>query len=222
MLVHDSDRAATPAIPASTFKILNSLIALETGAVTDVDEMVPWDGVNRSIEAWNQDHSLRTGIQVSAVWAYQQLAREIGEAQMASFVSAAEYGNGDIGGPIDEFWLRGELRITPLEQLDMLAALMADELPFAADHQAAVREILVRESGDGWVWGHKTGTALAGDPVLGWLVGYTEFNGSTWVFAMNLDLGEGLDVDSQIDPKVRQQLSRAVLEHAGALPPADQ
>ena len=136
---------------------------------------------------------------------------------MAEQVDAAGYGNADIAGGIDRFWLDGALRISPIEQLDFLAALMNDDLPFAPEHQAAVRDILVRESGDGWTWGHKTGTALATQPVLGWLVGFVEHEGDTWVFAMNLDRGD-VEVDSQIDPQLRRALTRTILEDAGALP----
>ena len=217
VLVHDADRAVDAVLPASTFKILNSLIALETGVLATVDELVPWDGVVRPIDAWNVDHSLRTGIEVSAVWAYQEIARQVGETRMAEQVNAAGFGNADIAGGIDRFWLDGALRISPIEQLDFLAALMNDDLPFAPEHQAAVRDILVRESGDGWTWGHKTGTALATQPVLGWLVGFVEHDGDTWVFAMNLDLGD-VEVDSQIDPQLRQALTRTIPEDAGALP----
>ena len=217
VLVHDADRAVDAVLPASTFKILNSLIALETGVLATVDELVPWDGVVRPIDAWNVDHSLRTGIEVSAVWAYQEIARQVGETRMAEQVNAAGYGNADIAGGIDRFWLDGALRISPVEQLDFLAALMNGDLPFAPEHQAAVRDILVRESGDGWAWGHKTGTALATQPVLGWLVGFVEHEGDTWVFAMNLDRGD-VEVDSQIDPQLRRALTRTILEDAGALP----
>ena len=217
VLVHDADRTVDAVLPASTFKILNSLIALETGVLATVDELVPWDGVVRPIDAWNVDHSLRTGIEASAVWAYQEIARQVGETRMAEQVDAAGYGNADIAGGIDRFWLDGALRISPIEQLDFLAALMTDDLPFEPDDQAAVRDILVRESGDGWAWGHKTGTALAASPVLGWLVGFVEHADDTWVFAMNLDLGD-VEVDSQIDPQLRQALTRTILEDASALP----
>ncbi|MGI9622269.1 MAG: penicillin-binding transpeptidase domain-containing protein [Acidimicrobiales bacterium] len=217
--VHGATRARQPLLPASTFKILNSLIALETETVADVDEVVPWDGTRRPVPEWNTDHSLRTGIEVSAVWAYQHLAREVGAQRMAELVAAADYGNADIGGPIDEFWLRGDLRISAVGQLDVLARLLADDLPFESGDQKAVREILVRERGDSWQWAHKTGTALATQPVLGWLVGFTEFGGSKWVFAMNVDLGSNVDLEDEIAPNLRQAISRSILEAEGALPP---
>lgn len=218
-LVWDRDRAERARLPASTFKILNSMIILQTQVIGGVDELVPWDGIEREIEVWNQDHSLRSGIEVSAVWMYQALAREVGATRMADWVAAADYGNAQVGGGIDEFWLRGDLRISPLEQLDFLEQMVTDGLPFDDDVVADVREIIVREQGNGWSWSHKTGTALAVEPTLGWLVGTTDFADRTWVFAMNVDL-EGPALATQVDPRVRQLLTRRILEDIGALPPA--
>lgn len=216
--VWNEDRAAAPRRPASTFKILNSMIILEAGVLSGVEEIVEWDGVDRGIDVWNQDHSLRTGIEVSAVWMYQHLAREVGETEMQEWVDRTGYGNGDIGGGIDQFWLDGDLRISPLEQIDFLERLALGELPFRAEVTSAVADILVREQAPGWTWSHKTGTALAEDPDLGWLVGLTEHDGRRFVFAMNLDLRPVTAVDTQLDPLVRQFLAQRILEAEGALP----
>ncbi|MEO0492949.1 MAG: penicillin-binding transpeptidase domain-containing protein [Actinomycetota bacterium] len=218
--VWDLQRAETPRLPASTFKILNSLIALDVGAIADVDETEAWDGVDRGLAVWNRDHSLRTGIDVSAVWLYQRLARSIGGEAMAAAVTAAGYGNADIGGDIDRFWLDGDLRISPVEQLDFLERLVAGDLPFNETHMAAVLDIIVRERTEASIWRHKTGTAFATDPVLGWLVGTTEHDGRSFVFALNLDLPLVDSVGDELDPQIRQRLARRILEDAGALPPA--
>lgn len=218
MEVHNPERATTPRLPASTFKILNSMIALETGVVSDVDEVIPWDGVTREVEAWNQDHNLRTGIEVSAVWVYQHLAEQVGEDRMEEWVSRAEYGNSDIGGGIIDFWLTGDLRISPMEQVEFLHRFVTEDLPFRPEVIARVREILVRESGPGWSWSHKTGTALADSPALGWLVGITEHRERTWVFALNVDLEPNPEVRGEITPSTRVDLARDLLRSAGALP----
>jgi len=216
--VHDRGRAETPFVPASTFKILNSLIILQTGILPDVDTMVKWDGVDRGLEVWNRDHSLRTAIEVSAVWVYSAMAREVGREAMQQWVTAADYGNGDIDGPIERFWLDGDLRISALEQIDFLTRLVDGDLPFDDSVVRAVRDILVRESGPGWAWSHKTGTVMSGSPQVGWLVGIAERDADTWVFALNIDLETDPEVASQIDPQARQHLARAILEAEGALP----
>lgn len=216
--VHDLDRARTRRLPASTFKILNSMIALETGAVADVDEVIPWDGVTRNVESWNQDHTLRSAIEVSAVWVYQELAQRVGHDRMDEWVSESGYGNGDIGGGITDFWLTGELRIAATEQLEFLRRFVEEDLPFRPEVMNQVRGILIREEGPGWTWSHKTGTALADDPALGWLVGIAENGDQTWVFALNVDLEKDPGLSGEIMPSSRVDLARDLLQSAGALP----
>lgn len=218
-VVFGADRAQRPMIPASTFKILNTMVILETGVRGDVDQVVAWDGTDHGIAAWNRDHSLRTGIEVSAVWAFQELARRVGQDRMAEWVTRAEYGNADIDGGIERFWLSGDLRISPLGQLDFLERLVTGDLPFSSETMAQAKEIIVRERGDGWTWAHKTGTALAAEPTVGWLVGFTTRGDDAWVFALNVDL-VGVDEIDDLDDVADQRvaLSRALLEAEGALP----
>jgi len=126
----DSDRSGEPKLPASTFKIANSLIALETGVVGDPDKDVfKWDGVTRSFEAWNKDHTLRSAIAASAVPVYQEIARRIGQDRMQKYVDLLDYGNHNIGGGIDQFWLTGALRIDPVQQVDFVDRLRRRALP---------------------------------------------------------------------------------------------
>ena len=117
---HNPTRNDTSFLPASTYKIPNSLIALETRIIQDDVSVLTWDGIERGfndspIEVWNQDLNLRLAFKYSAVWFYQVLARRIGYDMMQEFVSKIEYGNQNIGksADIDRFWLEGELSITP-------------------------------------------------------------------------------------------------------------
>ena len=122
----DEGRARTGYLPGSTFKIPHALIALETGVVADVDkEVIRWDGVVREIEEWNRDHTLRTAMRYSVVPVFQQIANRIGAERMKQFVDAFDYGNRDIGGALDRFWLDGALRISALEQIEFLQALLS-------------------------------------------------------------------------------------------------
>ncbi len=168
--------------------------------------------------AWNQDHNLRTAIEVSAVWVYQELARHVGRERMQQWVGSAGYGNADIGGGIDQSWLTGDLRISPLGQLGFLELLAQRRLPFRVEVQDSVADILVREHGDDWAWSHKTGTALIEDPDLGWFVGISRHEGRTFVFAMNIDLEQVTDIGTQLDPQIRQNLARQILQSEEALP----
>ena len=150
IIASDKNRSGEPKLPASTFKIPNSIIALETGVVADPDKDVfKWDGVVRSVEAWNKDHTMRSAIAVSAVPVYQEIARRIGQERMQKYVDLFEYGNRDIGGGIDQFWLTGNLRIDPVQQVDFVDRLRRGVLPVSKRSQDLVRDILpVTKVGD--------------------------------------------------------------------------
>jgi len=193
LIASDKERSGQAMLPASTFKIPNSLIALETGVVVDPDkDIFKWDGVVRSIEGWNRDHTLRSAIAASAVPVYQEIARRIGAERMQKYVDLLEYGNRDIGGGIDQFWLTGNLRIDPVQQVDFVDRLRRGALPVSKRSQELVRDILpVTKAGDATIRA-KTGLvgAETGKPSLGWLVGWAEKGGADTVFALNLDVRE--------------------------------
>jgi beta-lactamase class D len=187
-VVSDRERAETPFLPASTFKIPNSLIALETGVVADADHPVfKWDGTIREIDDWNHDQTLRAAIKVSAVPVYQEIARQIGPERMQRYVEAFDYGNRDIGGAIDTFWLEGELRITAVQQIAFLEKLFKEELPVSKRSMEIVKEIIILEQNDMGTLRGKTGAVRVGDKDrFGWLVGWLERRGEAYIFAMNL------------------------------------
>jgi beta-lactamase class D len=193
VIASDTVRSGEAVLPASTFKIPNSVIALETGVVGDPDtDIFKWDGVVRSVEAWNRDHTMRSAIAVSAVPVYQEIARRIGAERMQKYLDLFEYGNRDIGGGIDQFWLTGRLRIDPVQQIDFVDRLRRGTLPVSKRSQELVRDILpVTKSGDSIIRA-KTGLLGAenGKPSLGWLVGWVEHGSAPTVFALNLDCTE--------------------------------
>ena len=135
---------------------------------------------------------------------------------MGRWVDDADYGNEDIGGELDSFWLDGDLRVSALEQVDFLTRFVEGGLPFAEENQRAVREIMVQDVGPGWSWSYKTGLSLRSDPEVGWLVGIVDLEETIWVFALNVDLettgGE------PVDPAVRLRVAEAILESEGVLP----
>jgi beta-lactamase class D len=109
----DLARLGSPSLPAPTIKVLSSLMALEAGVIANADEIVPWDGRDRCIAAWNLDLSLRSAYRQSAIWVYQTLVRRIDADRIDRWLRQAQYGNQDIGGGIERFWLDGDLRTSP-------------------------------------------------------------------------------------------------------------
>ena len=173
-------------LPASTFKIINSLIALETGVIPDENYVIEWDGTQYEIPAWNQDHDMRTAMQNSVVWYYQELARRVGKEKMQNYIDAVGYGNQDISGEIDPFWLNGALRISADEQVEFLKRLYQGDLPFSERSMEIVRDIMVLEKTDLYQLSGKTGTGLVDDLYLGWFVGYLEEDNNVYFFATNI------------------------------------
>ena len=196
---HNPERNATPFLPASTFKILNSLIALETGVIANDLAILTWDGVERSIPTWNRDLNLRTAFSVSAVWFYQVLARRIGHEQMQEWVQAADYGNQTIGDEdaIDTFWLTGDLRITPQQQIQFLQRLYRNELPFSEGAIATVKDIMIVEQTPDYTIRAKTGWAL--QEQVGWYVGYVEQDENVYFFATNITIRDENDLAARAE-----------------------
>ena len=183
---YNRERCSQQFLPASTFKVFNALVALETGVIADADEILPWDGKTWQFASWNQDHNLRTAMQHSVIWFYQEMARRIGRERMQHYVDAAGYGNADISGSIDTFWLEGGLRISQEEQIDFLRRLYQGDLPFSERSMDIVREIIVLEETASYRLSGKTGQAMRVETQVGWFVGYLEQGDNVYFFATNI------------------------------------
>jgi beta-lactamase class D len=201
--VYRAERASLPLTPASTFKIPNSMIGLETGVLTDANTTFHWDPLRDPVaddmpQVWKGDHDLRSAFRNSVVWYYRELARRVGPERMQAWLNALDYGNRSIEGGIDLFWLRGDLRISAFQQVDFLERFVRGELPLKASTTATMREImLIDETSEYRLYG-KTGTAIPSETEqIGWLVGFVERGGQTSVFAFNM-----------IHPRVWQDFNR--------------
>jgi len=177
----------TGLLPASTFKIINSLIALEEGIVPDENCIIKWDGTDYGLPWLNQDHSLRSAYRNSAVWFYQILAREIGMARMRRYLGLLGYGNGDTSAGIDQFWIQGGFRVSMEQQIELLKRLHEGRLPFSKRTMGIVRNIMVYETGPGYVLRAKTGLTTQGNRIIGWFVGYIEKGDGVWIFANHIE-----------------------------------
>ncbi|MBK8852777.1 MAG: class D beta-lactamase [Saprospiraceae bacterium] len=121
-IFYNQDQYKQTFSPASTFKICNSLIGLETGLIQDENFIIPWDSVTRNL-VWDKDHDMKTAFANSTVWYYQELAKRVGGQKMKYWLDKTNYGNADTSGGIDRFWLTGGLRISPEQQIDFLKRL---------------------------------------------------------------------------------------------------
>lgn len=193
---YNQKRAEKQFYPASTFKIYNSLIGLNTGVIKSVDEVFyNYKGEEVFLESWAQDSNLRYAIKVSQVPAYQLLARNIGIKKMKEEINNLNFGNKTIGNEIDKFWLQGPLKISAIEQCQLLAKLATNKLPYNEIIQKQVQEITVLEKNEKWTLHGKTGWATSNiETPVGWFVGWIEKDGKVYSFAINLDMKDRKDL----------------------------
>lgn len=182
-ILYNPDQFEQTFLPASTFKICNSLIGLETGVIKDENFVIPWDSVIRQNPNSNMDQDLQTAFKNSTVWYYQELARRVGGQKMKYWLDKANYGNADTSGGIDKFWLSGGLRISPKQQIEFLKRLHDNELPFSQRSMDIVKNIMIAKDTLGYVIRAKTGWAGQDNKDLGWYVGYLEKNSKVYYFA---------------------------------------
>ncbi len=197
--------------PASTFKIVNSLIGIQTGVIKDENMVIKWDGVKRPVEEWNRDLTMKEAFAVSAVPYFQEVARRIGRETMQHWIDSLGYGNRNISGPIDSFWLNNRLKIKPDEELGLVKKLYFDQLPFYKRTQDIVQSVMLREQNSNYKLYYKTGWGnLENGPELGWVVGWIEENRHPYFFVLNIETPEPGRV-----PKVRIKLLKDILAHLG-------
>lgn len=207
--MHDSGRASRRYPAASTFKILNTLVALEEGAVKGKQEVIVWDGRHYDFPDWNRDQTLESAFRVSCVWYYQELARRVGADTYRDYLRRCSYGK--LGEPFDvaTFWLDGSLTISAIEQVEFLRRFVNRALPFGPRACETLREIMIVEHSTRFTLRAKSGWAARGKPGTGWYVGWVETGGKVWLFAMNIDI---LDAKGLA---LRQQLTREALKSKG-------
>ena len=214
-LVYNQERCSQGFLPASTFKILNTLTGLETGIITGEDFVIPWDSIPRQVPVWNQDHNLISAFQNSVVPWYQELARRIGTKRMQFHVSQASFGKMDINNDnIDLFWLTGNSRITAFEQLDFQKRLILNELPFQQKNIDLVKKIMILEETPEYIFRGKTGWAVMDDKNIGWLVGYLEKGKNKYAYVINV---ESADEDTKLFQKSRMEITLKIFKELSLL-----
>lgn len=183
---NDLSRANQAFIPASTFKILNALIGLQQHKATTT-EIFKWDGKKQAFSSWEKDMTLAEAMQASAVPVYQELARRIGLSLMQSEVKRVGFGNTDIGTVVDQFWLKGPLKITPQQEAEFVYRLATEQLPFDVKVQQHVKKmLLIEQRGDLKLYA-KSGWGMDVEPQVGWYTGWVD-NGHGKITAFSLNM----------------------------------
>lgn len=200
--------------PASTFKIVNSLIGLETGRISDENMVIKWDGIERRVTNWNQDLTMAKAFEYSAVPYYQEVARRIGRDTMQRWLDTLQYGNHTIGDRVDSFWLDNSLKISPDEQLGLVKRLYFDQLPFSNRAQDIVKKVMLREDNTMYKLSYKTGWGSDENHLpVGWVVGWIEENRHVY-FLVTLVRSTDPDYDMNT---ARIKITKDILKDLGFL-----
>lgn len=204
-------RANKEYVPASTFKMLNALIGLENHKAT-TNEIFKWDGKKRTYPMWEKDMTLGEAMALSAVPVYQELARRTGLELMQKEVKRVNFGNTNIGTQVDNFWLVGPLKITPVQEVNFADDLAHNRLPFKLETQEEVKKMLLIKEVNGSKIYAKSGWGMNVTPQVGWLTGWVEqANGKKIPFSLNLEMKEGMS------GSIRNEITYKSLENLGII-----
>ena len=217
--VHNLSRYRDSAyLPASTFKIINSLIGLQTGKISNDSMVIKWDGVKRRVEDWNKDLTMYEAFRVSSVNYYQEVARRIGKDTMQYWLNNIKYGAKSdtdkivIKTAIDSFWLDNSLKVTPDQELGVVKQLYFGQLPFFKTYQETVKRAMLFESNANYRLGYKTGWGFTEkNHAIGWIVGWIEENNHPYFFVLNI---ESPDKDYDMWT-VRMKMLKDILKELG-------
>lgn len=173
--------------PDSTYKIISSLVGLETEVVTNENAQMEWDGTIYPFEQWNKDQTLTSATINSVSWYFQKVDSLVGKTRIESYLKQMGYGNVDLSGGINEFWLESSLKISPIEQVKILEKLYTYELPFSRRNIDIVKKTIKLSDQDKITLYGKTGTGIVnGNQLNGWFVGFVESKGKVFAFATNI------------------------------------
>jgi len=199
-------------LPASTFKIVNSLIGLQTGKITNDSMIIKWDGIERPVKEWNKDLTMYQAFRASAVPYYQEVARRIGKDTMQFWLDSISYGTKKITTRVDTFWLDNSLKIKPDEELGLVKRLYFNQLPFFEEYQKIVKRAMLFEDNSNYSLSYKTGWGRneKGNQ-LAWIVGWIEENKHPYFFVLNF---ESADPNADI-PLIRMKMLKGILKQLG-------
>ena len=191
--IHDMDHATLRVAPDSTYKIYDALFGLEEGVITPEDSLIAWNGESYPFEAWNADQTLQSAMASSVNWYFQSVDEQLGTTSVYDYIKEIGYGNKNMSGDFSTYWMESSLKISPIEQVELLTQLQNNNFGFAPENINAVKDSICLSSSDAGTFYGKTGTGrVDGQDVNGWFIGYIETADNTYFFATNI----GADSDA--------------------------
>lgn len=189
--IYNMECATTRVSPDSTYKIYDALFGLEEGIISSSDSSMIWDGQHYPFETWNKDQTLSTAMESSVNWYFQEMDSKLGSTRIADYLQELHYGNEDISGGLSSYWMESSLKISPVEQVELLVKLYQNAWGFHDENINAIKEALQISSSSMRNFYGKTGTGCVdGKDVNGWFIGFVEQKENTYFFATNINASE--------------------------------
>lgn len=190
----NKNRANAQLSPFSTFKVANSLIALDLGVIKNTEQTLTYDEKAYPKQAWwpsvwkLPSYNLTTAFKYSMVAVYRQLATDIGKKNMLNYLNKMGYGNQDISSGLDSFWLNGSMKISATEQVAFLQKVYNNEFAFNEQVINHLKSVMLIETKPSYRLFAKTGAGKTDDgTMLGWYIGFVENSSGVHFFAFNFD-----------------------------------
>jgi beta-lactamase class D len=201
-------------LPASTFKIVNSLIGLETGKIVDEKMMIKPVTLQPSRPECDREMTMKEAFTLSCLPYYQEVAKMIGKDSMQLFLDTLGYGsryNRAVINKIDSFWIDNSIKITADEQLGLVKKLYFDQLPFQKRTQRVVKDVMLVEKNANYSLSYKTGWGYKEDgKSIGWIVGWIEENKHPYPFVLNIEGAHDMDMMT-----IRLNILKSIFKHLG-------
>lgn len=191
--IYDMEHATLRVAPNSTYKIYNALFGLEEGVITPDNSLIPWNGETYPVETWNADQTLQSAMCSSVNWYFQAVDEHLGASSVYNYIQQIGYGNEKMNGNLATYWMESSLKISPVEQVELLIKLHNNSFGFSPENINAIENAICLFSSDTGIFYGKTGTGCVdGQDVNGWFIGYIETENNTYYFATNI----GADKDA--------------------------
>ncbi|MET7000384.1 penicillin-binding transpeptidase domain-containing protein [Chitinophaga defluvii] len=216
----DPEDAKTATLPASTFKVVNLLIALQTGVIRDEHEVIKWVGTtDTTLYGYRpeiyKDLTVKEAFEVSAGWVFIELAKKIGRAQYRYYLKACNYGNQKLDEAGTDFWNFGKFEISPKNQVDFLIKVYKGSLPFSKRNIEILKRVMITETTDNYIIRSKTGWTRANNEDVGWWVGYVERKDNVYFFATRIIKPRSV-VNTNFG-QCRKEITKHILKTMGAI-----
>ncbi len=208
--IYNPDHATLRTAPISTYKIYDALFGLEEGIITPQDSFMTWDGTSYPFEAWNADQDLHSAMESSVNWYFQEIDKQLGASAIRSYIQEIGYGNENINSDLSSYWMQSALKISPVEQVELLTRLYNNDFGFTTENINAVKDSILLFSTENQNFYGKTGSGqMNGKDINGWFIGYIEGADNTYFFAANIQSAENANGSKE------SEISLSILSNMG-------